>query len=139
MEERSAYYVEKPSGFTRAIRFLHDKDAAHDGMERTMVGIGAWWEMIHRECPIGTKRSRIEGAPIPFLTPVVSDGVEHGSGVVPENGGARINMNERGGVIGGERTNGNAQGRGSRYRQRSDYKKTHKQEARYSSFQEHRP
>lgn len=39
---RNAGYAEIPSGLIRAIRFMHDKYAAHDGVKCTMVGIGAW-------------------------------------------------------------------------------------------------
>lgn len=73
------------------------------------------------ERAVRANRARIEGASCPIFASVMSDRMKPACRIVPGNGGTRINVNDGGGVIRGERTYGNAQGGGSRYRQSPDY------------------
>jgi hypothetical protein len=71
---------------------------------------------MQRKRAVRANGTRIECASCSIFAFVMSDRMKRTCRIVPGNGGARINVNEGGGVIGGERTNGNAQGGGSRYR-----------------------
>ena len=128
----------KGLGIIGGMRVNHFQDALHDGMEWAMVGIEAWWELVHGEGSVGAKWSGIERASCTILTPIVSDGMECACGVIPGNWGVGPNADKCWGVIGGKGANGNMEGRLSSYRQRSDYQQADQQESKNFSFQWHR-
>jgi len=91
--------------------------------------------MLHRESAVGSKRTGIKCTSFTRLTPIVGDGMEVGSWVVPGNWGSRANVDECRGVIRGECANSNKQSRWGGYRKRTHQKHANHQEDKPSSYQ----
>jgi len=94
---------------------------------------------MNGESAIGAQWPGIKGALRSGFALVVGDGMKRPRWVVPGNRSICANANECRGVIGGERANGNVQGRWSSYRQRLEYQQANQQEAKNPSFQGHSP
>ena len=112
--ERTNYVVvtrkEKRLDLTRGSGVMHYQRSSHDGVQRTMVGIGSRREMADRIGLIGSEWARIEGTMFTTPTGIMGNGVKVVGGVFPRDRSPGQYLDHLGRIIGRKGPNRDSQG-----------------------------